>query len=578
MYGNVVVDTPSDPKIPYFTYRVPENIAKDIAIGQIVLVPFGKREVRGWVVDLLKKTKIPQPREITKILSSAPVLLPNYIKLLRWTSWYYHAPMIDCLKLMLPEFSQRQPSKLDTEGVNNLKTVPQELTIVPSLTHLAKKTAELKDSKSIVIYHHQLGRREKFEAWKKIYFGEAKKIIGLRSAIFAPCQNLKEIKIINEEDQTYFEERSPYYDLLAVAQKVCQITKANLVLESKAPRVETFYEVTKATKETNGTKVTKVELRILKTQRLKYPETQIIDMANEIRAGNRTPLSDALRYSLIENSRKKKPSLLFLNRLKESGQLFCLECKYSGYQPKPQERCPNCQGIRFRFYSLNLAKIANLIKDILPNAKIQSITGQTPPPTNQYQLPANIALATSAIFYSLIVTPFSLIGIISADTILNFPDFRSGERTFSTISRLINLADKNGQVIIQTYNPEHPAIKFAAKQDYQSFYRQELKERKALNYPPFSIFAKLSIWQKKEALAEKKAQTLYNKLLTLVEEGKGVEIFPPSLSTLPQRACYNIILRSLSAGRQEKSRKNLDPFLELVPGEWKVEVEPKELV
>lgn len=571
MYADVVIDSPSSPKIPYYTYRVPDYISNDIKLGQVVLAHFGKKEVKGWVINISRKTTISQLKDIIKILSPIPVLLPNYIKLLKWVSWYYHAPMVDCLKLMLPEFSKKQLNNLTIEQLDNVKKGSQELIITPSLHHLAETASRITDTKGIVVYHHELKAKEKYEAWKRIYFGEVKKIIGLRSAIFAPCQNLKRIKIVNEEDQAYFEERSPYYNLLTVAKKLCQIAKAELVLESKTPRIETVYEFLNRKNTRRG------EIKLsLKTQKPKSLETQIVDIADEIRAGNRTPISDALRYSLIENFRKKKSSLLFLNRLKESGQLFCLECKFSGYQPKPPRRCPNCQGTYFKFYSLNLNKIAQIITNILANAKIEFITSKNQSLAynqglaTKDQSQAIVTLATSAIFYSPPTNNYALIGIISADSILNFPDFRSSERAFSTISQLIDLADKDGQVIIQTYNPQHPAIKFAAAKDYQRFYRQELKERKALGYPPFSIFAKLSICQKRETLAEKKAQKIYNLLLFQAESNKKVEVFPPSPSILLQKACYNIILRS-------KARVWLDPLLELVPSEWKVEIEPKEL-
>jgi len=565
LFADIVVKAPSDPKIRYFTYRVPKDIAKEVTIGQVVLVPFGKKEVKGWIINITKKTSVSNLKDLKKILSPLPLLLPNYIKLLKWISSYYYAPISDCLAAMLPDLGKRELDSFAGKEKNRINEVNQELIIIPSINHLDKIPPALTiTSKDIVMYHHQLSRKEKFEAWEKIYFGEAKRIIGLRSAIFVPCHNLKLIRIIDEEDPAYFEERSPYYNLLAVAEKLCQISGAKLILESKTPRVETFYKTTKIAKEK---KATIIELKTSDNDKSKMTKCQIIDMSEEIRSGNKTAISNILRYNLIENFKKKRKSLLFLNRLKESGQVFCQECKYSGYLSKPPDVCPNCQGVYFKFYSLNLEKIDRLVKSFLPNAKIQFLTSETQPNIQ----PADVTLATSAIFYSPILTPFFLVGIISADTILNLPDFRSGERTFTMISRLINLADRNGQVIIQTYNPHHPAVKLAAMQDYQSFYQNELKERKALGYPPFSIFAKLSISQKKEELAKRKAMKLYNRLIAQSEQSKKVEIFPPSPPILPQKACYNIILKT-------KRRIWLDPFLELVPSEWKVEIEPKELV
>jgi len=566
-YADVAVLEPKIPSKKFFTYLIPNTLSKDIKNGQLVSVPWGKRTTNGVVIDINSKTEFEAPKKVSSILISLPILLPNYIKLLKWISLYYYAPVSDCLSVMLPVLGKRELESLAGKEKNEINRVNQELIIIPSINYLDKVSPSLSStSKDIVMYHHQLSRKEKFDAWERIYFGEAKKIIGLRSAIFVPCHNLKSIRIIDEEDPAYFEERSPYYNLLAVAKKLCQITGAKLILESKTPRVETFYKATKAAKEA---KATKVKLKTLKKHKAKMPKCQIINMADEIRSGNKTAISDILRYSLIENFKKKGKSLLFLNRLKESGQIFCQECKYSGYLFKAPDVCPNCQGVYFKFYYLNLNKVAGLVKNFLPDAKIQLVTSENQL-NKQNQFNTDITLATSAIFYSPFVENYRLVGIISADSLLNIPDFRSGERTFTIICRLINLADSDGRVIIQTYNPESPAVKFAAMDDYLSFYQIELRERKALGYPPFSIFAKLSICQKKEELAERKAMKLYNHLIAECEHSEKIKVFDPSPSILPRKACYNIILKS-------KKREQLEPLLKLVPADWKVEIEPKEL-
>lgn len=547
MYADVVVDAPSDPKIPFFTYRVPENMTKDIEIGQIIFVPFGQKNVWGYVIELKKEAEIEEAKDVLSILSPVPVILPKYIKLLRWISWYYRAPMIDVVKLALPTFSQKFLSEI---GTSKPKKEGQTLLIFPSKYHIGQFNQ--KASKGILEYHHELSPKEKRTAWVKIYRGEVETVVGLRSAIFAPCPNLTDIHIFGEEDQTYFEERSPYYNVVKIARKLSQIASARLFIYSEAPRVETNYHFQVKTDKSN--------------HRIK---TSIVSLIDELKSGNRSPVSRKLKESLKKITDKNGEALVFLNRLREQGQVYCYECKFSGFSPAPPQTCPNCKSVRIRFYTLNLKNIAEIIGKIFPQTQLE-LVAEGEQKIIRPGKKGGVFLATNSILYRRDLK-FALLGMISADTILNFPDYRSAESAFSTIRNLKNLLLKNGEFIIQTYNPTHPAITLSLKDDYRTFYNLELAERKKLAYPPFATLAKLTISQKRKKTAEEKAQRVFNKLLYAGEKHPILEISPPRETFgLRPKFAYTIILKS-------KKRENLDPFLEIVQADFKIEVDPKEL-
>lgn len=547
MYAHVVVDAPSDPKIPFFTYRIPSGISKSIKIGQLAVVPFGKREIRGYIVGFKKDTEIKSPRDVISLVSAVQLIPTNYIKLLKWVSSYYHAPMIDILKLMLPTFSRKYLAELSLDPMLNNH---QTLLIFPSKKHLEKYTEKI--SKDILNYHHDLGLLEKRRAWEQIYQGEVRTIAGLRASIFAPCPNLKEIHVFNEEDQAYFEERSPYYNLVTIANKLSEINAAKLQVHSQAPRVESYYQF-------------KVE-----TAKNKPKKTiSVVSLTDELKSGNHSPISRSLRSQLNSTFQESGRALLFLNRLRESGQVYCYDCKFSSFSPFPPNVCTNCQSQRIRFSSLNLKSIAQIIEKIFPETQIELVAEGQREVLKRGQK-GKVVLATNSVFYTQ-TEKFDLVCLISADTILNFPDYRSSERTFAVIIDLSELVENKGQLIIQTYNPESPAIKCALEGKYEEFYELELTERRKLAYPPFAVFAKITVTQKKKPVAEIKAQKLYNTFLSLNDDFPLLEISPPRPSQiLRSNFSYNIILKA-------RKRENFSRYFEKVPRDFKVEVEPAEL-
>ncbi len=215
MYARVVVLTYQPPEIDSYTYEIPKGL--NIKIGQLVSVPFGKRNPQGIVIgtrveNLESNIKI---KPVSSIVLEKPLLLPYQIDLLKWMSSYYIAPMINCLDAMLPEIPKllTQPSTPDSR-------LSQTLVLVPSINDLPLTMAGFPTAKNPIVYHNQLKASERFSAWQKILSGQCDFIFGSRSAIFTPSPNLKKIIIFDEHDGAYKDERSPYFDTLTVAEKI----------------------------------------------------------------------------------------------------------------------------------------------------------------------------------------------------------------------------------------------------------------------------------------------------------------------------------------------------------------------
>lgn len=551
MFADIVSFIPTDPTKNYFTYKIPNKLSKDILIGHLVSIPWGKKTTQGIIVEVRKETNVEKPKEILKFLSISPLLLPNYIEILKWMSWYYHAPMLDCLKAMLPELPITS-KQLMTNAKNLSRSdldVKQTLVLVPTIGQIEPILKKINNSKAKLIYHKQLPRKEVWENWWKIYTQNTAVIVGTRSAVFVPCLNLEKIIIINEEDSGFKDRQSPYFDTLTVAAKLAQIAKAKLIIESLTPRVETVFKFDK--------KVKKLEIRA-------KPKVTIVDLRKISKKPKKSDISDTLRDLLMDKVGKNQKVLLFLNRIKESGQIYCTECKFSGFFQQPPEFCPNCKGRTFSFYSLNINSLKSQVSKLFPNAGINVITERK----EKIKKPGKpvVTLATNAIF-SKSNLKFSLIGIILADTVLNLPDFNSAFGTFATLAKLTQLVQKEGEVVIQTYNPEHSAIKAAANFEFETFYSEELILRKKLELPPFTTLAKLSLRVKSPRTVRHEAE----KLKTILDtKSLLVEVSDP-VQNWQGKTEFNIIAKA-------QKREELDKVLVHLPTKWRVEVDPESLL
>jgi len=562
MYAQVVVLTYQPPDINSYTYEVPKNLEKEIKPGQLVEVPFGKRNPTGIVLNTTSeirnsKFEIRNLKEISNITLDQSLLLPYQIKLLTWMAFYYHAPMVNCLEAMLPKIPSRW-FRVHSSQNNKERTVNQTLVLVPTINRIPETLAQFKEAKNYLLYHNELKIQEKFATWLKILSGQFYFIFGSRSAIFTPCPNLKKIIIFDEHDDVYKDERSPYFDTLTVAEKLQELTGAEIQIIDHAPKIATYFS------HKNQVKIPQHQVK-----------TSIVSMASERKKGNKSSVSDLLAALLVRTYEQKGSTLLFLNKKAGSGYVYCKSCQHQQFLDNQPEVCPNCQSRDFYFNSTNITSLAATVRKILPQVQVNLIAEganyQSPVASSQQP---TIDIATAAVFYRLTLKKYDLTAHIALDTTLNLPEFTAEEKIFIQIANLKKLTKENGRVILQTFNPDHQTVKDAASGNYLPYFNQSLAQRKTLSYPPFGLLIKLTIKGKNPMTLEEKAEKLIEEL-----NQSPVTILGPYRSVFSQKKpSYNIILKtklgSYNLKEREKAITIQKSHLVKASRDWQIIVEP----
>lgn len=580
MFAEVVVLTYQGPDVGYFTYKIPDDLKDKIKPGQIVEVPFGKRNPLGVIVrtrsDLARESaksdlKPESIKPVSSIITESPILLPYQLKLLDWMSNYYLAQTVNCLEAILP-FNETQLRKFTVNSssftVNRTinyepPTMNQSLVLVPSINIIPETLAKYKN-RNYLIFHNKLKPLEKFEIRKKLLSENVKIVFGSRSAIFLPFVNLKKITIYDEHQNAYKDDRSPYYNSLTILDKICRLTGSQLKIIDNSPKVTTYNIFQNS---------------IQFSPKNPQQKVRIVSMKNEKLSGNKSPVSDLLQKLIIQNYKLKGSTLLFLNKKKESGSFFCRSCKTHLFIDKIPKQCPECKSFDFFFNSLNIQSLKREIEKFLPNAKINLLTEKTAKLSAISYEPSTIQIATAAVLYSQNLIKYDLIAHVSVDHLLNLPEYTSAEKTYQQISDLKKLAKDKGILILQTADPENFVIQESASSDYQTFFQKETEERKILKFPPFSLLVKLKIRGNSAEKIQKEAVDLVEKL---VKSNPEIIISGPFPSVFREKLPnYNIILRypvdSYSLSEREKAIKNLREGLKNLSKNWQIIVEPDSL-
>lgn len=413
--------------------------------------------------------------------------------------------------------------KLIEEVINRGKTaiflVP-EISLTPQIINRFTSYFD-----KIAVLHSRLSDSEKYDEWRKINEGKVNIVIGARSAIFAPIKNIGIIIVDEEHTSTYKQENIPRYNAIDIAKWRSKFHNCPLVLGSATPSIESY---TRALKKD----YTLVEL----DQRYNgmNPDIEIIDMNEEFKRTN-DYFSEKLLTSIKEAINNDEQVILFLNKRGYSGVVTCkncgetekcpncdisltyhktsnmLRCHYCGYARRKEKKCKNCHE-ELQEYGIGTEKVEEVLSSLIKNAKIirMDIDTTTKKGSHEKIIKAfqnreyNILLGTQMIAKGLDFENVTLVGVISADISLNFPDFRSSETTFSLLNQVSGRSGrgkKQGKVLIQTFNKDHYAIKYSKYNDYKSFYKEELKIREKLNYPPFCYLCLLKITSKDYKIA-----------------------------------------------------------------------------
>ncbi len=364
----------------------------------------------------------------------------------------------------------------------------------------------------LAVLHSKLSIGERHDEWEKIKAKKAKIIIGARSAIFAPVQNLGIIIIDEEHDSSYKSESKVKYQAKEIAEQIAQKENIPLILGSATPDINTYYKAMQG-------KITMLELT-KRANNSKLPQVKIIDLKQELINGNHSMLSNELYKSIQNNLQKKHQTILFLNRRGYSTFIMCrqcgytvkckncnisltyhsyenkLKCHYCGYEEPIVKTCPECQSNKIRYFGTGTQKLEQEIHKQFPQATTIRMDIDTVSKKNSHEQILNkfknenidILIGTQMVVKGHHFPKVTLVGVIAADSSLNIDDYRANERTFQILTQVAGRAGREnleGKVIIQTYNPENFAIQDSQKQDYPKFYETELALRKQLQYPPF---------------------------------------------------------------------------------------------
>ena len=398
--------------------------------------------------------------------------------------------------------------KMLKQGKSSIMLVP-EISLTPqTIDRFIARFGE----EEIAVLHSKLSTGERFDEWNKIKDGKAKIIIGARSAIFAPAQNLGLIVIDEEHDESYQSEASPRYDSIEVAEYLCNKFNIPLVLGSATPSMREFYKA----------KMGKINLLTLsqRANNSTLPKVEIVDLRDELANGNKTMISCKLQEEIKKNIETKKQTILYFNRRGFSSFLMCqdcghtfkcdrcditltyhkvenkLKCHYCGEEYQIPKECPQCGSKNIKYIGAGTQKLEEQIKEMFPMASTIRMDIDTVSKKNSHEIildkfrqeNINILIGTQMVVKGHHFPNVTLVGAIFADTSLNIGDFRANERTFQTLTQVAGRAGRGndeGRVIIQTFNPENYAIQYSKTQNYDLFYSTEIGIRKQLKYPPF---------------------------------------------------------------------------------------------
>lgn len=438
------------------------------------------------------------------------------------------------------------------EGLSSIVLVP-EIALTPQTV----ERFESRFGTKVAVMHSRLTASERARQWQRAKTGQAQIVIGARSAVFAPLTNLGLI-VVDEEHETTYKQKdtSPHYHAREVASLRAKLAGATVILGSATPSLESFYNAEKG-----RIKLISLPERVTKQD---LPEVSIIDMRREITMRKRRAniFSRALEVKLREVLNKGEQAILFLNRRGFSTYISCpkcgyvarcrrcevsltyhyaskrLICHYCNYSIEPPQICPQCKGSYLSYFGLGTEKVESELHRLFPQARIARMDRDATSKRDAHREILNdfkngktdILIGTQMVAKGLDFPRVSLVGVISADTALNLPDFRSGERTFNLLTQVAGRSGRGevqGKVIIQTYAPENFAITASTTHDYHQFYRKEIKSRKTLRLPPFTHLVNLSL----RGRNQKKVQEVADELSSELKEkraNKGIQILGPA--------------------------------------------------
>jgi primosomal protein N' (replication factor Y) len=597
-----------------YTYSVPQNT--DVVPGHRVLVPFGRRRSYGYVLSVGTSDPGLETRPIERA-DADPLLLPHQMELARAVSDHYWAPLIECLRAMVPprirggrssgagpsarqrrhslllaltgereaepgpRLTADQLSALETigssratllhgvtasgktevymaaaakaleAGLRVLVMVP-EISLTPQLIGLFARRLGV----PLAVLHSQLTELERAQQWWRARKGEARLVIGSRSAVFAPIPRLGLVVVDEEGASAYKQDRTPRYDATWVARRLAELTGARLVLGSATPSVAAYYEAA-----AGGMALATMQRRVAGSD----AEIELVDLRDEVAGGNRLPLSRRLLEVVDRTLEAEEQAILFLNRrglatyvlcrecgravqcpqcsvaMVEHQELNGLACHYCGYSRPRPGTCPYCGSRQIRGLGMGTQRLEGVVKKLWPKARVLRLDSDVARGPDAYyevfeafaERRADILVGTQLVAKGFDLEAVTAVGVVDADLPLHFPDYRSAENTFALVTQVAGRAGRRGRparVIVQTSNPDHYALRRAAEHDYRGFYADELPSRQAFKFPPFAELAVLTYSHEDQETAARVARDAADEMAAgLVKKGiDGIRLLGPS--------------------------------------------------
>jgi primosomal protein N' (replication factor Y) len=615
LYAEVAVEAARSLDRETYSYSVPEGM--DVVPGHRVGVPFGRRTTFGYVVSLGTEDPGIETKPITSA-NAEPLLLPYQVTLARMVADHYWIPLIECLRAMLPprvrssaaggagpstrqrrhsrlldlvtapvaparppELTSEQSAALEVIASNQLTLLHgviasgktevylaaaeqalsqglRVLLLVPeiSLTPQLVERVRARLRAPVAILHSQLTELERAQQWWRTRRGEAEVVLGSRSAVFAPIPRLGLICLDEEGSAAYKQDRTPRYETGWVARRLSAVSGARLVAGSATPSVATYHAATRG------------ELALATLSKRVHghdADVELVDMRDELAAGNRQPLSRRLLQVVSRTLDNEEQTILYLNRRGMATFVLCRECgksvqclgcsvalvqhaeveglvcHYCGYSRPMPSTCPHCGSRQIRGMGMGTQRLESMVKKLFPQARVLRLDSDTARgPDGYYDIwetfsegRADILVGTQLVARGLDLPAVTCVGVVDADLPLHFPDYRSAENTFALVVQVAGRAGRDGRaarVVVQTSNPEHYALRCAATGDYEGFYAAELPSRKAFTFPPYAELAVLTRSDTDDARCAAAAREAAEALATgLLKEGiEGIRVMGPS--------------------------------------------------
>lgn len=632
----------------FFDYRIPEKLEPKAGVGSRIRAPFGRRSATGVIVEIMSSSSVPKIKDLDEILDEIPSIPKEIMNLAKFMADHYLCSLGEALGVCgvtgvapkrnvktkeiddetavyvrHPKLSPDQnkalsmierQSKLDKPGVVVLEGVTSSgktevylraaenylaqgksvLYLLPeiALTSRAARGIQKRFGTIVAVYHSAIARGERYRTYNRILSGEARLVVGARSAVFAPLKDLGLVIVDEEAESAYKQEETPRYQARDLAVLRAQRAGALAVLGSATPSMETLHNVKRA-RYAHVRLPERIDSRPL-------PEIRLLDLRKHI--GKNAFLSFPLREAIRERIEKKEQIILLLNRRGFATLIACgdcaepvrckrcavsmvlhqnpraLKCHYCDLTIAVPTVCEACSGKQLTPLGAGTQRIEIEVAEVFPGLRVARVDADVATKKNQVDSTLrafargeiDLLTGTQMVAKGLDFPRVTLVGVISADFSLAMPDFRAEERTFQLLTQVAGRAgrgDRPGLVLIQTRNPEHPVLQAVSTGNSMEYMDQQLRARKVLGYPPFLRLARVLF----ESLSEKAAEDQAKKFAEAASQaGASARVLGPAaapLSKLRGRYRFHVLIK---AAKPSQVRKTIYQGLGVLPKGGKV--------